>query len=661
MSLFLALSNFGTAEAAEPVHVEFVSFDKPKVGQPYYLGIRLDVQEGWKTYWKNPGEAGYPLTIDWTLPEGYVVEELLWPTPHKSVVEGMVVYGYGEPVTLIAKIIPGKQSNEPIKATVKWLVCNDETCLPGEAELTLKAQSQTINSLAEHLQKMPQELAEATVSEKGEKLVVHVPNKVYGEKPTQIEFYPEESSFKDPLKFWHDPAQGSYFEIPKSEGDTVKGVIEFTNSSGVQQAFDVDLTLKEEVESFGMILLFALIGGLILNLMPCVLPVVSLKVLSFINMAGASRRKTMLHGALFSAGVLMSFWALAGIILALRGFGQTVGWGFQLQNEAFVGLLAALMLLLALWLFGVFEIGFKLSARSGDMVEKAKKKDSGKLFGSFLSGVLATAVATPCSGPFLGTALGVAVTVPAMQSLLIFTFLGLGMASPYIVLAAFPKLLKYLPKPGAWMETFKQLMGFMMLLVVVWLTWVFVAQSDSNALLPLLIGFLLLSFASWTYGKFNHGFKKKATKLVLLGITVLTASAGFYKVVEAGRQGSLTESQPMAVEDGWEKFTPASVAKLREEGKGVFIDFTARWCLLCQANLIVLKQPAVELKMAEMGVVRVMADWTRSDPDITAELAKYGRNSVPLYIYYPPGKNSKPQVLPQVLTQDILLDHLKGA
>lgn len=653
-----------------PVSAEFVSFEEPKAGQPYYLGIRLNVQEGWKTYWKNPGESGYPLTIDWTLPEGYEVEEVLWPTPEKSIVQNFVVYGYTDSVTLIAKIKPGKNNGKSIQAKVNWLVCNDETCLPGEAELTLNTQNSK-GILAEQMQKMPRELAEAEIQDSTpDNVVLLVPKEVYDQKPAQIEFYPEDSALKDPLKFSHDPSIGSFLEIPKS-GTSLKGVLEFTSESGKTQAFDINLPVNEaplnfgtEVydnspSSFGMILLFALIGGLILNLMPCVLPVVSLKVLGFINMAGQSRKKTMLHGALFSAGVLVSFWVLAGIILALREFGHSVGWGFQLQSEAFVGVLAALLLLLALWLFGVFEIGFKLSATTGDMVEKAKKNDNGKLFGSFLSGVLATAVATPCSGPFLGTALGVAVTVPAMQSLLIFTFLGLGMASPYILLAAFPSLLRFLPKPGAWMETFKQLMGFLMLLVVIWLTWVFVSQSDTAALLPLLIGFLLLSFGAWSYGKFNFGFKKKITKLTLLSITVLSTVSGFYYIHDASRQTVMADGiKPGNMEAGWERFSTDAITKLREEGKGVFIDFTAKWCLLCQANLIVLKMPSIEQKMEEMGVVKVMADWTKSDPEITAMLAKFGRNSVPLYIYYPPGKNSKPQVLPQVLTQDIVLNSL---
>jgi thiol:disulfide interchange protein DsbD len=248
---------------------------------------------------------------------------------------------------------------------------------------------------------------------------------------------------------------------------------------------------------------------------------------------------------------------------------------------------------------------------------------------------------------------------------MIFTWLGLGMAFPYLILAAFPSLLRFLPKPGAWMETFKQLMGFMMLLVVIWLVWVFVSQSDSANILPLLVGFLVLSFGAWTYGKFTMGFKKAITKSALLGLTMISAFFGFYLIVEAGKNSTYVaaniSSKPASGEVGWEKFSNDAINKLRDEGKGVFIDFTAKWCLLCQANLIVLKLPAVERKMEEMGVVKMMADWTRSDPSITEELARFGRSSVPLYIYYPPGRDSKPQVLPQVLTQDVVLESLDDA
>lgn len=651
------------AAASNPVHAEMISFDEPsREGQPLYLGIRIDVQKGWKTYWKNPGESGYPVSVDWELPAGYEVEALYWPTPSKSIVQDRVVYGYSEPVTLIAKLKAGKGPATGIRAHVNWLVCNDETCLPGEAQLTYYPNGH--GNLGAALQQMPQELADVEVrAAASDHVVLRVPQHVSQE----VEFYPEEESTKEPVQFWSDAEGGSILRIPNHSA-SLKGVLHFKGGdSSVAYLIDMPVdngfaTLPYSgVSSFGMVLLFALAGGLILNLMPCVLPVVSLKVLSFINMAGKSRKMTLLHGSLFSAGVLLSFWVLAGIILSLRSLGHSVGWGFQLQNEVFVGILAALLLLLALWLFGVFELGFSLSAKSGDVVEKAKKSEKGKLFGSFLSGVLATAVATPCSGPFLGTALGVAVTVPALQSLSIFTCLGLGMASPYLLLAAYPKLLRFLPKPGPWMETFKQLMGFLMLLVVIWLTWVFVSQSDSSTVLPLLIGFLLLAFAAWTYGKVHFGFKKFATKAVLMGVALFSTFSGFYYILDAGHTSiSIENVQPEKLGSSWEKFSPESIDQLRAEGKGVFVDFTAKWCLLCQANLVILNAPSIEQRMAEMGVVRMMADWTKSDPRITAELAKFGRNSVPLYVYYPPGKNSKPQILPQVLTQETILETLEN-
>jgi len=402
---------------------------------------------------------------------------------------------------------------------------------------------------------------------------------------------------------------------------------------------------------------------MILNLMPCVLPVMSFKVMSFVKMAGQSRSLTLKHGIMFSVGVLLSFWALATVMLVLRAYGQAVGWGFQLQEPLFVVILASLLFIFALNLFGLFEWGTFFASWAGQTQAEKAQQTTGYT-GSFLNGVLATAVATPCTGPFLGSAVGFAVTLPAWKSLLIFSSLGLGMSFPYLLLAAFPSFLRFMPKPGAWMEVFKQLMGFLLLATVLWLMWVFSAQTNAFSLICLLAGFLCFAIGAWIYGRGCTPVTPKKKQVLALAFVVLFVFAGVKAILfphaawdgEGSSSISSTAGNEWA---GWEDFSPERLAELRLEGKPVLIDFTAKWCLICQANHMVLASDKVKTQLDKAGVVKMRADWTRSDPVITEHLSRYGRNSVPLYLLFGPNGNEEPLILPQVLTADIVTDHLK--
>lgn len=436
--------------------------------------------------------------------------------------------------------------------------------------------------------------------------------------------------------------------------------------------------------AFAMALFTAFLGGILLNLMPCVLPVVSLKVLSFVKMAGQKRSLIIYHSLAFTCGVLLSFLALAALLLALRSWGHIVGWGFQLQDPLFVGALTLLLFILSLNMLGVMEVGMGIASWAGSQGEAVKSQKSA-LASSFFSGILATAVATPCTGPFLGTAVGFAITLAPAQALTVFAAVALGMSLPYVALACFPRLLQFLPKPGPWMIYLKQAMGFLLLASVLWLLWVFSAHVGSNGLIVILAALFLLSFACWVLGTWDTPVKPKKGRWIARAVALASFLASCYLLntasslseEEADYAGDEIAATHVSTESparapgtasatshaAWEPFNPLKVEELRRRGIPILIDFTARWCLICQANHIALVSDEVEARYKELGVVKMKADWTRHDPAITAALAEFGRNSVPLYVFYPGGDSSNggetpPKILPQILTPAVILSYL---
>jgi thiol:disulfide interchange protein DsbD len=409
---------------------------------------------------------------------------------------------------------------------------------------------------------------------------------------------------------------------------------------------------------------FAFLGGLILNLMPCVLPVLSLKIFDFVKRSGESRLRIFSHGLVFTAGVLVSFWLLAGLLLVLRQGGQELGWGFQLQSPSFLMVLCALFFFFSLNLFGVFELGY-LFTRIGS------GQDQEGHMGSFVAGVTATVVATPCTAPFMGSAMGYAFSQPPIYALLVFTFLGLGMASPYLLLAGFPRLMRFLPKPGEWMEHLKQFMGFPLLGTAIWLAWVLGKQAGVDALVGLLFVLLLAGLSAWILGKWTALHRATPVRIVAGVLALVIFLPAFVLVLmfvdqqrgvaASAAGGSALAGRPAASSSQgipWEPFSPGRLEELIAQGRPVFIDFTADWCLSCKVNeKVALEKPEIADKFRHLGVTPLKADWTLKDETIARALAKYGRNSIPLYVLYT-GSGDEHVILPEIITMGMVLEAL---
>jgi thiol:disulfide interchange protein DsbD len=678
-------------------------------GKSFWVALHVQIEKGWHVYWKNPGDAGMPLKLNWKLPDGFQTGTLQWPFPEKFTFDDMVGFGYHDEVMLLAQLVAPQSISSTktidLQGSVSWLVCSSETCQPGSApvKLTLNVGSAQPNPAVSAIfekarAKMPKSQVEVKTIQKSGVIQLQLPTHAAQDAVTGIYFFPEEQNVIDasidPVIVTNQNESNGYLVNLKggaqvgAKTTNLKGVLVVETQADGVQAFDIDSPIHEDSEEeflsffdaktaapsvigdsalksktpefeggLGLALLFAFLGGMLLNLMPCVLPVMSFKVMGFVKMAGQSRALTIKHGLLFSLGVVLSFWILAGVMLMLRTYGQAVGWGFQLQEPLFVVILASLLFIFALSLFGVFELGLVMASWAGQTEAEAKQKTSGNMT-SFFSGVMATAVATPCTGPFLGSAIGFAVTLPVMQALSIFTTLGLGMCFPYLLLAAFPSFLRFMPKPGPWMETFKQLMGFLLLATVLWLMWVFSAQTNSLSLILLLAGFLCFSMGAWLYGRGSSPLVTKPKRILAYAFVTLFIVAGCQLILmpRASWYSEVGVADHKGDWQGWETFSPERVAQLQQQGTPFLIDFTAKWCLICQTNHMVLSSDQVDQQLNAAGVVKLKADWTKSDPVITEALSQFGRNSVPLYVLYT-GKE-EPVILPQVLTPDAVLEHL---
>jgi thiol:disulfide interchange protein len=672
LSLGLAAFPVAALEAAEspasPVAVALVPKSEGIVrGKTAEIAVHVQIQEGWHVYWLNPGESGFPTRIEWELPEGVTLLSETWSAPQRLQENGQVCFGYSDDFIVLAKLlIPTTLKEGPLSvgAKVSWLSCKD-SCVPGDdtpvLQLDLLPRKGATSAewralMARHAATLPRGEIVASV-EQGTLLVdIHT-----AKEATDVYFFPEKEGIVDSAVAQEVHAAGSTnrLEVPlKSQAvKDVKGVVVLkSKADGHLRAYRVDTSMQTagvalpsqtaSAQKLLLTLVFAFVGGLILNLMPCVLPVISLKVFQFMHLAGSSRQHALRHGLVFTFGVVISFWVLAAVLLGLRAYGQSIGWGFQLQEPAFVILLALLLFLLGLSLLGVFELGTSLVALGG------RTQQQSGYTSSFFSGVLATVVATPCTGPLLAPALGFAVTLPVAVSMVVFTVLALGMASPYLLLSAFPQALRWLPKPGAWMVVFKQLMGFFMLATTLWLLWVFSAQVEAQfALVWILAALLVVGLAAWIYGRFGTVAQAKGVRWTArLAAVALLVMGGVVALEQAKAQPPAAATQHRG---GWLSWNPAELDRLRTEGKFVFVDFTAKWCLICQTNKVPMHSHEVAAVFQEHQVVKMEADWTRRDPTITAELEKFGRNGVPLYVLY--GPHQEPIILPQLLTPDALI------
>ena len=564
--------------AAPKVKAELVAEVRQAVpGQPFRVAVRLIHEENWHTYGKvlPPDVIGKPTTLKWTLPEGWTMEELPWPPTHEV------------PST------DGKTS-EGYDGTVY---------LP--ARLTPAGK---VGDTAEIVVKV-------------DALACDPKNCMPAKAEARLTLTLAASAEMDPSVaevFAAEPAAEKQGE-PKSESPAVAAA--------------------KPAHSFGVYLLFAFIGGLILNIMPCVFPVLGIKIMSVVQQAGEDRRRVLLHGLAYTFGILLCFWALGGLVISLGK-----AWGFQLQSPDFVFGLAAFFLVFALNMAGLFEIGASAVGVGADLQAKQG------LSGSFFSGLLATVVATPCSAPFLGPALGFAVTLPALQALLMFSCIGLGLASPFLLLSLMPGLVAKLPRPGAWMESFKQGMSFLLFGTVAFLVWVLTGMVEGQPLLFTLLGLVVIALGCWIYGRWSLPHKPTRTRRLAVVLALLALAGGLalgWPQVEKGVPGPAGSQ----VENGltWQAWSPEKVAELRAAGQPVYIDFTAKWCLTCQVNKRVYKDAGLQKLIAEKKVVLLKADWTNEDPRITEALSALGKAAVPVNVLYLPGQDA-PVILPELLS-----------
>lgn len=651
-------------------------------GTPFTVALRLVHQPHWHTYWANPG-TGLPTTLKWTLPPGWQAGEIQWPAPMVLTDSRGNIVGNGYdgdlflPVTITppADLRPGSAAELRVEAD--WLMCQDE-CVPGSAKLSIllpvssgdPQPDPTFGPLLQAaLARIPAADPAWTVSASRNPTTVTLavrPNGAPARTPADLHFFSRDGTIAYDLPQPATPDGGGGFTLalpisPDGPKDATRLVGVLTSSNGwrpdgslaglaVDVAFGAapagGAAASQGGPSAGALpgtLLLAFVGGLVLNLMPCVFPVLGLKILGFVNQAGSDRRKVTLHGIVFAAGVLLSFWALAGVLAVLRAGGSQLGWGFQLQSPAFVFGLAAAMLAFALNMSGVFEFGLTATGIGSQLQSKSG------LTGSFLTGVLATVAATPCSAPFLAPALGAALALSTAQSFTIFTAIAAGLSAPYLLLSAFPGAVKVLPRPGAWMETFRQAMAFPLYATVAYLLWVLAGQLPETGLLSAFFGLVLVAMGVWAYGRWNAPGASPGRARFGMGACVILIALGAWT-------GWPTPAAPTDIV--WEKWSPEAVEKLRSENRIIYVDFTARWCATCQTNKRLVFHSKDVLRMfRERHVATLRGDWTNKDPQITAELARYHRGAVPFNLIWFPGR-AEPVTLPELLTPSAVLDAL---
>ena len=654
---------------AQHLTIEMVSL-APAIapGGTLDAGLVITLEDKWHVYWINAGDSGEPPHIKWTLPDGITAGKMQFPIPSRLPLGPLMDFGYEDDVAFPVKLTAAKDLKPgPIHldARVNWLVCR-EVCIPGKAHLGLNltvdpratATPQPVGALGEALGLIPKPLDQGMkVSVTGGKNEF-VLDLITGDKITDAEFYPYDQQLienagdqtVEPL------SNGVRLRIPRSTETPklpkqLQGVVKLDNET----AYDVSAPVvagevprrpgsRAALAGAGNLtaataLGLAFIGGIILNLMPCVFPVLFLKGLALVQSSGEERGRLRRHGLVYALGILVSFWIIVAALLALRAGGSEAGWGFQLQSPVFVAVLALGIFFFALSLAGQFELGLSLTSVGGNLAQKQGYA------GSFFTGVLATIVATPCTAPLMGAAIGFALAQPPLITFAIFTALALGLATPYLVLSFQPAWTKLLPRPGPWMEILKQLTSVLLFGTVIWLMWVYghLAGTDGvDRVAWLCVSLLLVAIAGWALGRWP-------ARWISAVAAVLICAAALGVALRHPKDTTLT----------WQPYSEQTLSQARSQGKPVFIDFTAAWCLSCQVNeRLVLRSEEVQRELANNKVVLIRADWTKYDPAITRELASVGRSGVPTYVIYPIGK-STPDVLPELLTKDIVLNALK--
>lgn len=656
-------------------------------GKPLEIGLLMEMAPKWHTYWIYGGDAGFPTTIDWTLPSGFKAGVIQWPLPHREFLPGEIEsYVYYDKVLLITTIeVPAdlKEKSITIKAKASWLVC-EEICIPGSAELeiTLPVSSEaapanqelftTFRNLQPGDGPPPYKLSwkagagESTLTVSGLEGVksVDVFPLPVGEQQVG---HPKNSEVANGTATISIPAEGPVRGVLVAEtADGRKGwyvssdlSAPATPQKGASTPATSAAPAKPAPPSLWYAILCGLIGGLILNVMPCVLPVISLKIFGFVRQAGNHPERILRHGLAFVAGIFVFFLAIGLLIIFINSRGGGAGWGFQFQNAWFNVAMCSLIFLFALNLFGVFEI--VLPGKATNALENASSQEG--YLGSFFQGAFSTLLATSCSAPFLGTALGFAFGQPAGTVLVIFTAVAAGMSAPYLLLSAKPAWMKLLPKPGMWMERVKQFMGFPLIGTLIWLLGVVSKQKGADGVIWLASFLLCLALAAWIYGTFCGPTSKPAQRTMALLLTLIVAGGGGFYFLGVQFAQSTRPALSGVKEGGipWREFSNKALAELRAEGKPVFLDFTADWCVNCKVyEKTAIEVPAVREAFKKFDVVPMKADWTNPNPEIEAALKSFGRAAIPFYVLYP-ANNAEPIVLGDFITQQIMLDALSKA
>lgn len=702
-SLFLSI-----LAAFTPVQAQSLDSDEPLVrvrllpesdvvqpGEEIWLAVEQVIRPEWHTYWVNPGDSGAEPRIKWSLPEGFEVSDIYWPTPEKLPYGPLLNYGYSERVTLLQKlkapdVLP--QGGFEISGNFEILVCKDE-CIPefGTIDAAFNAPgivaSDNAPFITVALNKLPRDMRESedwTVSytEEGDDFVLKVDGINITENSLEsVEFFPVDWGMIDNIAEPSASLDGDVLVIKQKRGDRsfsdvkdITGVVTFTAEDGVREAFHVaaaqKMPLMQKVKdsvmpeaansaversddiSFLQALLFALLGGLILNLMPCVFPVLSMKAISLVKIAEKHPEIARKHGLSYTAGVVISFLVIAGALLIFKAFGYSAGWGFQLQNPVVIAILSYILFLVGLNLAGYFDLGNNF----GGIGQKLTQGDGYK--NSFFTGILATLVATPCTAPFMAASVGFALTQSAIVSLSVFAALGFGLALPYLVLSHAPALQSKLPKPGPWMEHFKHFLAFPMFGAAIWLVWVLSQQAGPMGVLGVLIGMLGFGFGIWL-------LKVMPEKGLVRIFTKILVVLAFLTPVAFLPAGAVNVEKVEIKEEMGEVYSEAMLNEAKAGDDPIFVEMTAAWCITCKVNHATsISVPSTMALFKKHNVKYMVGDWTNYDPRITEFLNRYGRNGVPIYVYYGPrdpetGLRPDAEILPQILTPGVIRSYIE--
>ncbi|MEO9969926.1 MAG: protein-disulfide reductase DsbD domain-containing protein [Hyphomonadaceae bacterium] len=661
--------------------------DAAMAGDTFFAAFELDITDGWHVYWRNPGDAGLPPEPVWDT-GGDLAGEFIWPAPHELPVipDELLDYGYEDRLVLPFPVTVPTDASGSVRLAgeLRYLICKD-ICIPEEAAFELDIDIATDAVLnTEHGQTIGAAIAmaptplggETCFSENSSKWTLSLADSELAGPHEYFRFFPYEQEIRNAVAqpSVSGPAGAQLSLTPGYDFETslptvLNGIVIIEKAGGVRQAFEISAaqcaplagtsgaSAGGAVRSGGgsnvlMLGLWALLGGLILNLMPCVLPVLSMKVLGIVG-AGSQDDGAHLraHGIWYTVGVLATFAAIAALFVGLRSAGQFLSVGFQLQNATAVAGLSLLMFVIGLWLLGMFEFGSSVQGVGSSL---AGRKGSA---GAFFTGLLAAIVGAPCIGPFLGVALGAVITEPAPIVFLVFLLVGLGLALPFLLISFVPGLHRILPKPGAWMERLKQFFAFPMFLTALWLLTVLADLAGADAIIGVGLGAVGIAFGIWLFSIRNGDSKPL---VALLGAAAIIVGGYFGLQNTWAPQASIGGTQASGYGERTEPavWSEANVQAALEGGQGVFVDFTASWCATCQLNkATTLKKPAVQAAFAEHDVVFMVADFTRQDSDIAAALQEHKRPGVPMYLYYAPGSRT-PVLLPQLLSEALIMEHL---